>query len=176
MTALNSKFKPFDRNPPAALAADDTPLSDTLRYMRVTDKIFRAFGWQMHPIVHTGYLRWSAPAPGNDGYVLYRTFADTSGSSAGAVNLYVSDLDDCDDAPCEMVFNDLLLFQRLAEVYRMRGIGRIDTSELVEAIQYLALSAAGYDPASMPTELFAILVEDREHEVGEPAAQSGALQ
>lgn len=160
MTAPNPKFKLFERNPPAALDADETPLSDTLRYMRVTDKIFRAFGWQMHPIVHTGYLRWSAPAPGDDGYVLYRTFADTSGSGARVVNLYVSDLDDCDDAPCEMIFNDLLLFQRLAEVHRTRGIGRIDTDELVEAIKYLALSAAGYDPEAMPIEMFAMLVED----------------
>jgi hypothetical protein len=157
MNKTNPQYEPFDRNPPAGLDSDDAPMSDTLRYMRLTSKIFAAFGWQMHPVVHTGYLRWSAPAPGDDGYVLYRTYADTSGDCAHAVNLYVSDLDDCDEASCETVCNDLSLLVRLAEVHRTRGIGRVDVDKLVEAVRDLVLVAAGYEPGSMPIEVFASL-------------------
>jgi hypothetical protein len=137
MSTTDPRYKLFERNPPAVLNGDEAPMSDMLRYMRLTAKLFDAFGWQMHPIVHTGYLRWSAPAPGDDGYVLSRTYAETSGDCAHAVNLYVGDIDDCDDAPCEAIRNDLELFTALAATHRDKRIGKPNGETLVEALAAL---------------------------------------
>ncbi|CAB5280182.1 hypothetical protein IST455A_00993 [Burkholderia multivorans] len=155
MNKTNPQYEPFDRNPPAGLDSDDAKMSDVMRYMRVTAKLFEAFGWQMHPVTHSGYLRWSAPAKGNDGYVLCRTYADTSGDCAHGVTLRVGDLDDCDDAQVDTVWNDLSLLVRLAEVHRTRGIGRVDVDKLIEAVRDLVLVASGHEPGSMPIEVFA---------------------
>lgn len=156
---MTAKYSDFERRLPVQLEGDDVPLSAALTYLRTTNRLLSAFGWQRHPIVHSGLVRWSAPAPDNDGYVLYRTYAETCGDGADSVNLYVSDLDDCEDAPGEMISNDLELFSRLLEVHRTLGIGRIDIGLMIEAIRSMVLQYAGHDPDAISTATFAQIVE-----------------
>lgn len=154
MNKTDPRYEPFDRRPPAELKADDPPLDEVQRYMRLTHSIFDAFGWQAHPIGAWGLLRWSATAP--NGGIYSRTFAETYDDGA-RVYLFVSDQDDCDDGPCETFENDLALFCRLVEVHRTREIGRIDLDKLISAIRNLALVASGHEAGSMPLEVWATL-------------------
>jgi len=172
MTMKDPRFKAFDRRMPEGLEADDTPLSEVLHSMATTASIFEAFGWELRPLGRWRRFIWDAPAQG-DG--VSRATGDTSDSCAACVGINVRGDDSHEDA--DMVFsNDLEFFLQLAELQRTRGIGRLDGSLLVEAVKSLVLSAAGHAPAAMPIELFAMLVEGREHKAGEQAAQSGALQ
>ncbi|TAN25872.1 MAG: hypothetical protein EPN31_14450 [Castellaniella sp.] len=148
----------FDRKPPAQLAGDDADLDLAKRYMTSADTIFRAFSWVALPPTQHGLFRWHPVA--QNGGIYQESFALSSSSDPGTVQIFLGDADDCETASLESVDNDMQLLVTLSRIARDKGIGRLsaDDDVLVTAVRDIVLSAAGYDSEAMPIEVFAAIV------------------
>lgn len=147
----------FDRQPSKSLQDDDTPLSEALSYLRATDRVLKALGWERHPLVCGKPVRWSPPDPDCKGYVLRNTFVVVREFDPRRVELFVGDAYDETHGDPEFFDNDLTLFVRLLGLSKA-GIGHIDPSLMVVAIRSMVLQYAGLDPDAVSDETFAALV------------------